>query len=583
MQLPFLAELNRRRVFRALIGYGIVAFAVMQIIEPIMHGLHWPEEILSYVVLALALGFPITAGLAWIYDINSGRIERTAPAPGAIELHKRVTATLLLALGFLAAAPGLVIYFLILGGSLRLEQGHPAAMRAPSIAVLPFLNMSGNSDNEYFSDGITDELIGALANVEGLRVAARTSSFAFKGKNLIARQIADELGVTHLLEGSVQRHGDRVHVVAQLIDAATGFHAWSRTYDREFREVFLLEDELARSIVDALRPKLLPLIIEPLAPSYTSNTEAHDLYLKGRFFWNKRSPSALEKAAELFQKAIDLDPDFALAHVGLCDSLIVLPAYGWVSVPQVLPRSSAAAMKALQLRPELAEAHSCLCLVRTRTFEWDGAEQECRSAIKQRPGYATAHQWYAIMLHSVGRVPEALKEARRAQELDPLSAIISNFVAVELYLGRSYAEALVQARKTVELDPAFSLGHSYLALTYLQLRRGEEALAELEPLAGLGNRYEGERGYAYARTGRRDQALSLLRQMEERSRKPYVAPSARALVYLGLGDQQHALEWLERAYAELDWRLIYLKADPLFDELRGESRFVEILGRMHVK
>ena len=425
-------------------------------------------------------------------------------------------------------------------------------------------------------------MIGALANVEGLRVAARTSSFAFKGKNISVRQIAEELSVTHLLEGSVQRSKDHVHVVAQLIDASTGYHLWSKAYDREFREVFKLEDELARSIVDALRPQLLPAITTPLAAAHTSSTEAHDLYLKGRFLWNKRSPAALEKAAKLFQAAIDLDADFALAHVGLCDSLIVLPAYGWTSVPEVLPRSSAAAMKALQLRPGLAEAHSCLCLVRTRTFEWEGAEQQCRRAIEQRPEYATAHQWYAIMLHSVGRVPEALKEARRAQQLDPLSAIISNLVAVELYLGRSYDAALAQARKTIELDPAFSLGHSYLALTYLQLKRGQDALAELEPLGGQGNRYDGERGYAYAKMGRRYDALHLLRQMEERSQKQYVAPSARALVYIGLGDKERALGWLEKAYAELDWRLIYLKTDPMFDELRTESRFTDILRRMHV-
>jgi TolB-like protein/Flp pilus assembly protein TadD len=572
-----LAELKRRRVFRALVGYGIAAFAVLQIIEPVMHGLHWPDEVLSYVVVALGLGFPVVAGLAWIYDLKAGRVERTAPAQDGPILRKRIVAIVLVALGLLAAAPGLMIYFFLLGGRQR------PTLSAPSIAVLPFVNMSGNKENEYFSDGITDEVIGALANVEGLRVAARTSSFAFKGKNISVRKIAEELAVAHVLEGSIQRNGDELRVVAQLIDALSGYHVWSKTYDRKFRDVFQLEDELARSIVEALRPKLILAASVALAPVYTGSTEAHDLYLQGRFSWNKRSPTALQNAVGLFQRAIDLDANFALAHVGLCDSLILLPAYGWISVPEVLPRSSAAAMKALQLSPSLAEAHSCLCLVRTRTFEWDGAEQECRRAIEQRPAYATAHQWYAIMLHSVGRVPEALAEARRAQQLDPLSAIISSFVAVELYLGRSYDGALAQARKTIELDPAFSLGHSYLALTYLQLNRGRDALGELEPLAGQGNRYDGERGYAYAKVGRRDDALRLLRQMEERSRKHYVAPSARALVYIGLGDKNRALDWLEKAYAELDWRLLYLKTDPLFDELRGEQRFTEILKRMHVQ
>jgi len=397
------------------------------------------------------------------------------------------------------------------------------------------------------------------------------------------RKIGEELNVAFILEGSVQRSGKDVRVVAQLIDVTTGYHLWSKSYERELENIFKLEDDLARAIAQALRPRLLPRPAAQLAPAYTESVEAHDLYLQGRFLWNKRTPKALTSAAELFQQAIDRDARFALAQVGLCESLIVLPAYGWVSVPEVLPRSSAAAMRALELDAGLAEAHSCLCLVRVRSFDWTSAEQECHRAIELKPDYATAHQWYAIMLDSVGRIPEALKEARKAQQLDPRSAIINNFVTVELYLGHSYEAALEEARKTVQLDSGFSLGHSFLALVHLQLKRDREALAELEPLAGQSNRYDGERGYAYGVAGRRQDALRLLAQMEERSRREYVAPSARALIYVGLGDNEQALSWLERGYAELDWRLLYLKADPLFDSLRSEPRFLAILRRMHVE
>ena len=575
-----ISELKRRRVFRALVGYGIVAFAVLQIIEPVMHGLHWSDDVLTYVVVALAAGFSAVAGLAWIYDIKAGRLERTAPAVPGTPLRKRIVVPVLIAIGLVAAAPGLLVYFLLLGGA----RGKPVGRRAdePSIAVLPLVNMRDEKGNEYFSDGITEEVIDALANVDGPHVASRSSSFAFKGKKVGTRQVAEELHVATVLEGTVQRSGQELRIVVQLIDAASGYHLWSKTYDRELKNVFQLEDELARSIVQALRPKLMPSASTSLVHVHTPDIDAHDLYLQARFLWNKRSPVGLQKAAQLFEKAISLDPEFALAHVGLCESLIVLPAYGWISVPEVVPRSSAAAMKALELDPTLAEAHSCLCLVRARTFEWSGAERECRRAIELRPTYATAHQWYAIALHSMGRVPEALVEARRAELLDPLSAVITNFVAVELYLGRSYEAALAQAQRTVRLDPSFSLGHSYLALINLQLGRYREALAELEPLAGQGNRYDGERGYTYAKMGRRADALRLLADMEERSRKSYVAPSTRALIHIGLGDKEQALRWLERAYAELDWRLLYLKSDPMFDELRPEPRLAAIFERMHL-
>ncbi|MCA1825856.1 MAG: hypothetical protein ABR567_01035 [Myxococcales bacterium] len=566
------AELKRRRVIRALVAYGILAFAILQVIEPLMHGLRWSDSVLSNVIVALAAGFPAVAILAWIYDVNAWRIERATPSTN---VRGGLLAAVLVAIGVLAAAPGLFVYFVVLGG------------RAPvrgtqSIAVLPFVNMSAEKENEYFSDGITEEVIDALANVDGLRVASRTSAFTFKGKDVAIPAIAETLNVAYVLEGSVRRSGNDVRVVAQLIEAGTGYHIWSRTYEREVRNIFEVENELARSIAQALKPRLLPMTAS-LVPARTQSVEAHDLYLQGRFLWNQRTPAALKNATALFEHAIERDDKFALAHVGLCESLIVLPAYGWISVPEVLPRSSAAAMNALEINPESAEAHSCLCLVRVRSFDWRSAEQECRRAIELRPDYGTAHQWYAIMLHSVGRVSEALAEARRAQQLEPRSAVINNFVTMELYLGRSYDAALAEGLKTLQLDQKFSLAHSFLALTYLQLHRDSDALGELEPLAGQSYRYDGERGYAYGISRRRDDALRLLAQMEERSRREYVAPSARALVHIGLGDNAEALSWLEKGYSELDWRLIYLKSDPLFDPLRGDPRFHAILRRMHVE
>src|SRR5438874_7039493 len=292
MELPLFAELKRRRVFRALVGYGIAAFAVLQIVEPVMHGLRWPDTVLSYVVVALAVGFPIVVTLAWIFDVNQGRVERTGGGPGGARL-----VLILAGIGALAAAPGLLWYFVW-----RTDRGAAARAREPSIAVLPFVNLSSDRENEYFSDGVTEEIINALANVDGVRVVARTSAFSFKGKNVNVRQVGEELNVATVLEGSVRREGNQLRIAAQLIGAADGYHIWSKTFDRELKNVFSLEDELARAIVQSLKPKLVPE--RALVQQAAVSTEAHDLYLKGRYFWNQRSRESLTKAKASFEQAV---------------------------------------------------------------------------------------------------------------------------------------------------------------------------------------------------------------------------------------------------------------------------------------
>src|SRR6267378_6255737 len=383
------AELGRRRVFRALVGYGVAAFAVLQVIEPIMHGLHWPDAVLSYVVVALALGFPIVVTLAWIFDVRGGRVERTLPAPSASPLKGARLALLLVGIGLLAATPGVVWYFVVRG------IGKPAASQpAPSIAVLPFVNLSSDKENEYFSDGMTEEIINALANVEGLRVVARTSAFSFKGKNLNVRQIGEGLNVATVLEGSVHRQGNQLRIVAQLVGAADGYHLWSKSYDRELKSVFALEDEIARSIAQALRHKLLRGGVKPS----TTSQEAHDLYLKGRYFWEKRNSEALHQAVSYYQQAIDKDPAYALAYVGLADVTVARVDYEGASPAEVLPVAKRAALRALEIDPGLAEAHASLGLISLYDFDWQTALKEFRAAIELKPDYATAHKFYGQAL-----------------------------------------------------------------------------------------------------------------------------------------------------------------------------------------
>src|SRR6266446_4295582 len=323
MALPLIAELKRRRVFRAVAGYAIVAFALLQIIEPVMHGLRLPDWTLSFVVVALAVAFPVVVVLAWVFDVSSGGIERTVPLQpeGPRRLPVAVT---------LGAVPGLAWYFT----RASRNTDSPAAPLAASVAVLPFVNMSAAKDEEYFSDGITEEVINALANVEGLRVVSRTSAFAYKNKNLSVRQIGEELAVATVLEGSVRREGNAMRLSAQLINAADGYHLWSKTYDRELKSIFAVEDELARAIAEALRPKLLKQA--SLAPAPTGNLEAHDLYLKGRHSWSKRTEGDLKEAMGLFERAIALDPTYALAHSGLADCHLLLGEYTAASTADIL-------------------------------------------------------------------------------------------------------------------------------------------------------------------------------------------------------------------------------------------------------
>ncbi len=567
------AELKRRRVFRALLGYGIAAFAVLQIIEPVMHGLHWPETVLSYVVAALAAGFPIVISLAWIFDVKAGRIERTAPASATGPRGVRL-ALLLVGIGVLAAAPGLVWYFGIRGRA-------ASAVSASSIAVLPFVNLSSDKENEYFSDGMTEEIINALGNVEGVRVVARTSAFSFKGKNLNVRQIGEELNVATVLEGSVQREGNQLRVAAKLIGVADGYHLWSKTYDRELKNVFSVEDELARAIVQALGPKLVQgraLVQQP-----TASTEAHDLYLKGRFFWNQRTKEGLAKATELFEQAIALDPGYALAHSGLADGYSLSVQYGGAQAAQVFPKAKAHALKAVELDDGLAEAHASLGQVNQEEYDWDGTEREFKRAIELRPGYATAHHWYAIELLGRGRMPEARAEAERARQLDPTSFIVSFTITFLLFDSREYDRAIEQSRKTLELNPSFDGARGLLAESYRQAGRFAEALAALDEATTGSSQLSGVRAEVLAASGQRAAAQRLLADVEERFGTEPLPRSILAATHLALGDKDAAFVWLGRGVEERDQSLLNLKVSPQWDPIHRDPRFQQLLRRMNLE
>jgi adenylate cyclase len=568
-----IGELKRRRVVRALVGYAIAAFAVLQIFEPVMHGLHWPEASLSYMVVALAVGFPIVVSLAWIFDVSAGRIERTAPGP----LKGTHVALVLVGIGVLAAAPGMIWYFVLRGG-----RGQTDAARPASIAVLPFANLSGGQENEYFSDGVTEEIINALANIEGIHVVARTSVFSYKGRNVNVRQIGEELNVGAVLEGSVRREGNSLRVVAQLVNPADGYHIWSKTYDRELKGVFSLEDELARAIVQALKPKLLPATA--LVQQSTSSTEAHDFYLRGRFFWNQRTPAGLGKAAELFKQAIAADPSYALAWSGLADCHALSVQYTGARPDETLPKARAEALKAIELDDSLAEAHASLALVLQEDYEWSNAERQLRRAIELRPGYATAHQWYGISLWTVGRMTEAERELELARQLDPTSATINANISALQAQKRDYERAIQHASRALELDPGLWLPRAALARAYMQAGRDAEALAVLDQATGpVGERLQPIRVEILVAQGDRAAAERVLAQVEKQAGVDPLDNYGIARAHLVLGDIDGTLRWLERGIERRNPGFAGLKAGRQWDPIRPDPRFHALLKRMNLE
>ncbi|TMB07825.1 MAG: tetratricopeptide repeat protein [Deltaproteobacteria bacterium] len=579
MGVPLLAELKRRRVFRALLGYAIVAFAVLQVIEPIIHGLQLPDWTLSFVVVAIGVGFPVALALAWVFDVSASGIERTQPVPTEAGSQPSPALFALLAAGVALVGVAVVGWHFAFRPAARRAAPAASLPAAPSVAVLPFVNMSREKDDDYFSDGITEEVINALANVEGVRVVSRTSAFAFKGKNLSVRKIGEELAVATVLEGSVRRQGNDVRIVAQLINAADGYHLWSKTYDRTLENVFAVEDELARSITEALRPRLLKQGA-PLVGQATSSTEAHDLYLRGRHFWNKRTADDLKRASALFRQALDVDAGYALAHAGLADSYALLAEYSPARPEEVLPQASEHARKALELDPALAEPHATLGLIAMSGYDWPAAEREFQRAIELRSAYPTAHHWYALLLSGLGRSAEARAEAERALQLDPASVIVNNMQGVVSYLARDYERAIESFRRTLELEPAFATARAFLACAYLGAGKNPEALAQLVPLSDTESEHTALRAWVLWTAGEREAAQRLARELVARSGPGQLRLGIQAALHGLLGDRDRAFALLDRAYAEKDWSLRDLKVSPVWDPLRGDPRFPNLLKKL---
>ncbi|MBI5868135.1 MAG: protein kinase, partial [candidate division Zixibacteria bacterium] len=446
---------------------------------------------------------------------------------------------------------------------------HPAAEKAqaiPSIAILPFSDLSAAKDQEYFCDGITEEITNALSRVDGLRVVARTSAFAFKNKQDDIRAIGRTLDVGAVVEGSVRKAGSKIRVTAQLVNVADGYHIWSERYDRELEDVFAIQDEITLAIVEKLRVTLLAGEKASVVKRYTADLEAYHLYLKGRYYWNRRFEGALPKAIECCQQAIAREPLYATAYTGIADSYMSLGYFGYLPPQEVFPKAKAAAEKALQIDENLAEAHASLGWIQTvYGWDWQGAAQSFQHALRLNPQYATVHEWYALYLTITGRFDEAVAETRRARELDPLSLIINSVGGVVLYMARRYDEALVQLNSTIEMDPSFALAYWFQAGVYLEMKRWDDALAALEHLAVLfpsNALAPGAIGTVKGLMGRKSEALESLQCLRDMSQKRYVSPFHFASVHMGLGQFDEAFEQLDKAIDARESRLAYAKVWP---------------------
>jgi serine/threonine protein kinase/TolB-like protein/Tfp pilus assembly protein PilF len=457
-------------------------------------------------------------------------------------------------------------------------------LRIQSLAVLPLENLMGDPAQEYFVDGMTEELIATLGKLSALRVISRTSVMQYKGTRKPLPQIGRELDVDAVVEGSVLRAGDRVRITAQLIQAPTDRHLWAESYDRDLRDILALQGEVAQAIAREVQATLTPQERTGLASVRPVDPAAHEDYLKGRYYWNKRTAADLKKSIEYFQQAIQKDPGYAQAYAGLADSYAVLPNYSSTSPQEAYPKAKAVAEKALQFDDTIAEAYACLAEVAASyDYDWVSADRQFKRAIELDPNSATAHQWYAVMLARTAKHERALAEIRRAEELDPLSLIINMNVAWMLYFARQYDRGVEQLRKTLELDPNFFAAHDMLGMIYTRkgmVQQGVDEIKKAISLSGGDPNIKGELGNAYAVAGRRKQALEILDELSALSKRSYFSSCFIASIYAGLGDRDHAFARLEKAYTERDTWLSFLKVDPAFDPLRSDPRFQGLLRRM---
>lgn len=547
--IRFAKELHRRKVTRAVVAYAAAAFVILQVVSSVFPSLPLPEGADTLVTVLLALGFPIAIALAWALELTPQglREEMSADEAEALAAVKE--------------------------------------LRGDSIAVLPFENLSADPENEYFSDGVTEDIIASIARIRGIRVLSRPSVLRYKGQRVPVDEIARSLGVATIVTGSVRRSDGRLRIVVQVLDARKESHLWSETYDRNVGDVFEVQSEVAAHVAAAVRKELTSSERSGIAARGTTDPEAYDLYLRGRFLWNQRDVGAVAESVDFFRRAAARDPGFALAHAGLADAHVILGVYGVGAPAEVYPAARDAAGKALTIDPGLGEAVAALaCVAAVYDWDWRGAEEQFRRAIDLSPSYATAHQWYGMnVLLPQARFPEALTALDRALALDPMSPVIATGKGIALLYAGEYQRARRQFDDIAKEHSHFGLVHHFLGLCHGAEGRLGEAISSAADAVRL---YRGSsetlaaHGRALARGGRTSEAEAVLSELRRRAADGYASPVFLAQVLIGLGRTEEALTELERALEVRASDLIWLRVSPTYETLAGSERFQAILSRI---
>src|SRR6266480_856663 len=570
----FFSELKRRNVYKVAVAYIVAGWALSQGIAQVLPVFDVPNWAIRLIVLLIMIGLPVALSLAWAFELTPEGIKRT-DAADAVGQHSRGHTWIYIVV--IAAAFSIGLFFLG-----RFSAGNktasPAGISNKSIAVLPFDNLSRDPDNVYFCAGIQDEILTRLAKVADLKVISCTSTQHFKSAPDNLPQIAKQLGVMNILEGSVQKANDQVRVNVQLINALTDAHLWAETYDRKLTDIFAVESEIAKTIADTLQAKLTGLEKISIAKVPTANTEAYELYLKGRFFWNKRTGADLKRAIDYFNQAIAKDPNYALAYAGLADSYTLLSVFSAASPQDSIPQARVAAKKALELDNTLAEAHaSSGRILSGYDYDFERAIAEFERAIQLNPNYATSYHWISNgPLTARGEFDRAIAEGKRAVELDPLSMIDNADLGQIYFYARRYDEAISQIGKAIEIDLHSYLAHFYLGQIYQLQGHLTEAIADYQKAVELDDDPQALAflGQAQARIGQHDKAQKILSRMTEEARSRYVSAYSFALMFIALGDKERAIDALELAYREGAANdIITIRVDPMLEDLRGQPRF----------
>ncbi len=582
----FFAEVKRRNVYKVAVAYAVVAWLLIQAASIFFPAFDAPSWVMKIFIIVIIFGFPVALIFSWAFEITPEGIKLESEVEPSKSIKRRAGRRIVaITIALAVVAAGLFVYQLVLQRSTTTPRQSEAATVAPnkSIAVLPFVNMSADKNDEYLSDGMTEELINVLAKVPGLRVPGRTSCFAFKGKNEedIFRKVGDQLHVGTVLEGSVRKAGDQLRVTAQLINVSDGYHLWSKDYDGDVKDILNFQSNVAEQVVQALQVQLGTEAARALSKKPTENAEAYRLYLLGRYHFAKFTRVGWTNAIHYFEQALQIDPAYTLAYCGLADT------YGWAG-GQTLPGREAwakemeFARKALALDPNLAEAHLSMGTALYSVLGPYASEKELDRAAELNSNLPLIYDQYGWTFSEMGRFNEAIAAEKKALELDPLSTFLNTDLAFFLYWARRYEEATTQIRKTLELDPNNAFAHSILGWCLIGNGNKAEARAEFQKATSLDDLpwYISSLGYACAANGDRAKAEQILQDLEELSKQRYVSPANRAAVYLGLCEKEKALDWLEKAYEDRDPIFWWIDGDQLYDSVRNEPRFQALVQKI---